>query len=191
LDLDGLGARIQMMVDALGSQVAAAEAAGVGPRQMRKYVLGEHVPGFDVVAKLARAAGFDLNWAATGEGSPHGPAPRPLNTEVLTRVAEKLALLYAAHETGAKLADAQALSAAHERAQALVAIHQMVMAEYEGVIAHLDDPLGPVDDAEVVHALKGLEKRVELRRARGDTPPFGLLLPPLAPPSKPRGKRSA
>jgi len=164
IDPEALGQRIREMAGSLGTQAAVAERLGVSERQLRQYMQGKHAPPFTTVALLAKLSGFDLNWAASGIGSPHGPSPLPLNAAVIPAI----------------------------RAQEIVAAQMVIAEEYSGVMAQLDDPNASGEDVEVQKALKGLDTRLEQRRARGETPPFGQ---PALPPAKaggasPRGKRS-
>jgi transcriptional regulator with XRE-family HTH domain len=60
--------RIREMVDAAGSQNAAADAAGVSVRQIAAYCAGESAPTFLPLAKLAGHTGFSLEWVYSGKG---------------------------------------------------------------------------------------------------------------------------
>jgi transcriptional regulator with XRE-family HTH domain len=70
--------RMTAVVEALVTRKRAAEVAGVSPDMLAKYLDGSSRPRFDVVARLAAAGRFSLDWLATGEGPMHptaGPAP--------------------------------------------------------------------------------------------------------------------
>jgi len=86
------------MVDAIGSQVAAATEAGVLARQIQRYRSGEQVPSFAVVAKLAAASGFDLNWVATGMGPQRKRGDLARIDEIARAARAKWGLYNSAHE---------------------------------------------------------------------------------------------
>lgn len=65
----GIETRLEEVCRLLGGRGKAAALAGVTPQMLRRYVLGESRPGFDVVAKLADASGVSLDWLATGKGA--------------------------------------------------------------------------------------------------------------------------
>jgi DNA-binding phage protein len=66
-----LAGRIRLMVEAVGTQTAAAEVAGISPRQLSDYIQAQGAPSFLPLMRLALHTGFDLNWVATGEGESH------------------------------------------------------------------------------------------------------------------------
>lgn len=71
----GFPARLKQAIG--GSSVSAfARECGLGESLLRSY-LGGSAPGLDKAAAIARAAGVDLWWLATGEGSA-GPARQGL-----------------------------------------------------------------------------------------------------------------
>lgn len=72
---EGLAVRIRAMVDAAGSQPAAAKLAQLSVRQIAAYVAGESAPPLLPIARLATSLGFDLNWLISGEGEPHRMTP--------------------------------------------------------------------------------------------------------------------
>lgn len=63
-----LFARINEIVDDLGSTKAAAEAIGVSVDTVARWRKGPTMPPFDKLAALCRASGFRVEWLATGEG---------------------------------------------------------------------------------------------------------------------------
>ncbi|MDN8035390.1 helix-turn-helix transcriptional regulator [Burkholderia vietnamiensis] len=65
---DGIESRIDEMCRQIGGRGAAAAVAGVSDDMLRRYIRGDSKPTFEVMAKLARAAGVSLDWVATGEG---------------------------------------------------------------------------------------------------------------------------
>lgn len=66
-----LGGRIRECVDSFPTRKAAAEAMGISPQHMRRLIHGQGgVPNAQVLARLADAGGFNLNWLVSGEGSP-------------------------------------------------------------------------------------------------------------------------
>lgn len=96
-DLLPIAARIREATKVIGTQVAAAKAAGVSPRQVRSYVSARSKPDADVLVRLADAAGFTLEWLVTGEGPKRrdeaaqleAPFSEPVREEHLA-VAERL-----------------------------------------------------------------------------------------------------
>jgi len=63
-----LGTRIKAICDRLGSRRKAAEIGGVSEDMIYKYIAGSTSPRFDVIARLAQAAGVSLQWFAYGQG---------------------------------------------------------------------------------------------------------------------------
>ncbi len=66
----GIGGRIKAAADAIGSRKRAARLAGVSDDMLYRYMREETPPRFEAVVGLAHAAGFSLEWMATG----HPPA---------------------------------------------------------------------------------------------------------------------
>lgn len=64
---DGIESRIDEACRRIGGRAAAAAVAGVSDDMLRRYVRGDSKPTFDVIAKLAHAAGVSLDWIARGE----------------------------------------------------------------------------------------------------------------------------
>mgnify|MGYP001942471148 FL=1 len=64
-----LARRIRALVEAIGTQSAAAETAGLTPRQLSRMLSAEAAPSLLPVAKLASAAGKSLDWVAYGATS--------------------------------------------------------------------------------------------------------------------------
>ncbi len=64
----GIGTRIKAAADAIRSRKYAAQAAGVSTDMLYRYFREESSPSFGVVAGLACASKFRLEWLATGEG---------------------------------------------------------------------------------------------------------------------------
>lgn len=58
--------RLRKVVDALGGQTKAALVAGVSARQIRKYLSTESGPPAVVIARLAAASGFGVEWLLAG-----------------------------------------------------------------------------------------------------------------------------
>ncbi|KAG0165745.1 hypothetical protein DFQ28_010009 [Apophysomyces sp. BC1034] len=65
--MDGIESRIDEVCRRIGGRSAAASVAGVSDDMLRRYVRGDSKPTFEVIAKLARAAGVSLDWIASGE----------------------------------------------------------------------------------------------------------------------------
>lgn len=63
-----LGSRLSSVIDAIGSQKAAASIAGVSDEQLGRWKSGKARPSFFGMQALAQAAGVSLDWLATGEG---------------------------------------------------------------------------------------------------------------------------
>lgn len=62
----GVGGRIKAAADAIGSRKRAARLAGVSDDMLYRYMREETPPRFEAVVSLAHAAGFSLDWMATG-----------------------------------------------------------------------------------------------------------------------------
>lgn len=67
--LTGIGNRINAACRDIGGRSSAAAAAGVSDDMLRRYIREESRPPFEVVVKLARAAGRTLDWMADGDGA--------------------------------------------------------------------------------------------------------------------------
>lgn len=79
----GIGTRIGVVADLIGSRKSAAKAADVSVASLQRYIGEEVQAPFEAIARLALAAGASLEWLATGEGSMQAV---PLNTqEVVTQ----------------------------------------------------------------------------------------------------------
>lgn len=61
-----LAGRIRALVESVGTQSAAAEVAGLTPRQLSRMLSAEAAPSLLPVARLADAAGESLDWVASG-----------------------------------------------------------------------------------------------------------------------------
>lgn len=140
------------MGEAIGTQVEAAAVAGVTDRQFRAYTKSQAQPTFETVARLAQAAGFDLNWAATGRGEPRGPAPRPVATELMARVVDVLTRVYGEGRI-------------RELTIPGAELGRLAAVEYDGLVQLVDPGARPDDDL-VLRALAGIESRH--RRLRED-----------------------
>jgi len=66
----GLENRFAVMVEAVGGREKAAQICGRTKMSIRRYESGENEPPFDVVARLAVAAGRSLDWVASGAAHP-------------------------------------------------------------------------------------------------------------------------
>jgi len=62
----GIGTRINEAASAIGSRAKAAQIAGISDDMLYRYMREESPPRFDVIAALAHASGYSLDWMATG-----------------------------------------------------------------------------------------------------------------------------
>lgn len=67
LKMSGLEQRVDEMCRQIGDRASAARVAGVSEDMLRRYIRGESKPSFEVIAKLAIAAGVDMNWVVSGQ----------------------------------------------------------------------------------------------------------------------------
>ncbi|WP_142849786.1 S24 family peptidase [Telmatospirillum sp. J64-1] len=65
-----VGTRLELVMAQVGSRKNAAEIAGKSEDMLTRYAQGKTDAPFSVVARLAQAAGFSLDWIATGRGAP-------------------------------------------------------------------------------------------------------------------------
>ncbi len=65
----GLPERIRTAAERLGSNRRLAELAGMPETTLYRYMSGEHVPNAEALVRVANAAGVNLQWLATGNGS--------------------------------------------------------------------------------------------------------------------------
>jgi len=63
-----IGRRLETVVEMIGSNGLAAEAAGVSVSTLQRYIRGEVSAPFVALAGIARRSGVSLDWLATGEG---------------------------------------------------------------------------------------------------------------------------
>ncbi|MET4700977.1 phage repressor protein C with HTH and peptisase S24 domain [Constrictibacter sp. MBR-5] len=70
-----VGVRFAALLDLFDSPAEAAEIAEVPADQLAAHARGRGAPSFVVVARLAAAAGVDLNWLWSGEGEMMRPEP--------------------------------------------------------------------------------------------------------------------
>jgi hypothetical protein len=61
--------RFAELLDQFPTRKAASEVAGVNPDQLARYIRGASHPPFEIVANLAGAAGYSLDWVWYGAGS--------------------------------------------------------------------------------------------------------------------------
>lgn len=62
------GERIAKAASLIGSQAAAAEAAGVSLSTLQRYMKGDVDPSLEATTRIAQASQLTLDWIATGEG---------------------------------------------------------------------------------------------------------------------------
>lgn len=63
------GERLKAVADLFDSRISAAEAAGVVPEQLAKWIKGQAKPPFEAVRRLSGAKAVSLDWLASGEGT--------------------------------------------------------------------------------------------------------------------------
>lgn len=80
---DGIESRINAVCRMIGGRADAAAVAGVSDDMLRRYIRGESKPSFDVVVKLARAAGVSVDWVADGGADSSKAGAQPAQAEVL------------------------------------------------------------------------------------------------------------
>lgn len=61
-----MGRRIAVTVRKIGSQQAAAAAAGLAVSTLQRWIRGEVNPSLDGVMRLSQSAGVDLEWLVSG-----------------------------------------------------------------------------------------------------------------------------
>lgn len=88
-----LGTRIASIADTTGGKRALAAAIGVHETQLYRYIRGENEPTAALMVLIARAAGVNLEWLATGDGPMRvgeGAVVAPLDRELLCLVIEEI-----------------------------------------------------------------------------------------------------
>lgn len=91
----GIGTRISELSKVLGNQAEASNVIGVSVPQLRRYIKGDNLPSFDVMARLCLAAGRSMEWLATGvDPEPSRPQPpsqavRPEVVSLAVQLAEE------------------------------------------------------------------------------------------------------
>lgn len=63
-----LASRLREVVEAIGTQQAAADRVGVSLAQVKRYLQGRSRPSLKVAADLASAGGFAIEYVLTGKG---------------------------------------------------------------------------------------------------------------------------
>jgi transcriptional regulator with XRE-family HTH domain len=71
-----LGARIAEVVSQFPTKAAAAEAAGVTPEQLNRWISGQVKVPVDGLWRLAKAREIDFSWLCTGPSKVVGMHPR-------------------------------------------------------------------------------------------------------------------
>lgn len=97
-------ARLRELVDHFPTQAEAAKVAGVSVGQIKAYIAGRSAPSFLPIARLARAAGRDLNTVLPG-GSPRAPVPAALDPRLFGRLLDALSTTY--QELGVRIGPAE------------------------------------------------------------------------------------
>lgn len=70
-----IGTRIEQVAGMVGGKRALSNAIGVTEAQIYRYINGKNLPSVNVIVDMARAAGVNLLWLATGEGQMKGSEP--------------------------------------------------------------------------------------------------------------------
>jgi len=113
----GMRARISFALEALGTRKNAANLLGVSADSLARYIRGENMPPFDVMARLGAAADVSLDWLATGKGShPQAPLKQSrLNPKHMTRAIQAVESALTAHKATLQAASkAEAISLIYE-----------------------------------------------------------------------------
>lgn len=160
----GIGARIESLASEWGTLTEFAAELGVSDRTLGNYIRGDREPSFDVLVKIRRVTGVDINWLLTGEegggrvpasgqvlGAEDGSRPRGapahrLDPVILSRVSR---LVAAAHKSAAIRLPPEALV-------------REVGALYNEMLERVDDP---TDAAELMALLPWAEARLKKRLA--------------------------
>lgn len=90
---DSLAKRIRHCADLVGSGDALAQKAAIPRRTLETYLSGEAEPKASRLVSIARAAGINLEWLATGDGPMRvgeGAVVAPLDRELLCLVIEEI-----------------------------------------------------------------------------------------------------
>lgn len=66
---DGIGTRIAEVAAHFESRKKAADAAGVSPSTLMRWISGESVPVFQQLGQFVSAAGYSLDWVFSGRGA--------------------------------------------------------------------------------------------------------------------------
>lgn len=141
-------ARLRQLIDALGSIAQAATIAGITPEQLSKWRDGKARASFLGLAALARAAGYSLDWLATGAArAPVVPgATAAIDGDLLGRVIEAIVKLH--KDEGLPLAPMD--------------LGRLAGARYGEIVSATDDPGERVTMVKLVIA----QMRAQMRAAR-------------------------
>lgn len=60
--------RLRILVNKVGSGEKLAKLAGTSGRSIGKYLSGDSLPGLEALVSIASAAGYSVEWLATGNG---------------------------------------------------------------------------------------------------------------------------
>ncbi|WP_454915853.1 hypothetical protein [Xanthobacter sediminis] len=141
-------ARLREVIDGLGSIARAASIAGITPEQLSKWRDGKARASFLGLAALAQAAGYSLDWLATGESAAPRSSPvaaGAIDEELLGRVTEAIVRLH--KEEGTALAP--------------IDLGRLAGRRYAEIVSATDDPGERVTMIKLVIA----QLRAELRAA--------------------------
>ncbi|HHG5290407.1 TPA: helix-turn-helix domain-containing protein, partial [Pseudomonas aeruginosa] len=72
---EGLAARIRTCAALVGSGDELARLTAIPRRTLEYYLTGDSEPKLARCVDIAKAAGVDIGWLATGEGEMHSAAP--------------------------------------------------------------------------------------------------------------------
>lgn len=144
-------ARLRKIIDTLGSIARASSIAGITPEQLSKWRDGKARASFMGLAALAQAAGYSLDWLATGEPSSSIPTPvaTAIDDELLGRMTEAIVRLH--KEEGVPLAPMD--------------LGRLAGRRYVEIVSATDDP----DERLTMIKLVIAQLRAELRTARAPT----------------------
>lgn len=149
---DPLGQRIAEACDLLGERQQAAAVVGVTPKHLRRVIQGESIPGVDILARLADATGYSIDWIMTGRGPrKRGGAQSGTDPELLGRLVDALRQAYA--DEGVALPD--------------VELGRMAAVEHDAIVTATPDPDERIVMVKLVVSRHAQALRTERADSRG------------------------
>jgi SAM-dependent methyltransferase/transcriptional regulator with XRE-family HTH domain len=100
VETPGLGERLELCADKLGSKKALGDAAGISQAQLFRYIRGESEIPAAKALHVARVAKVDPTWLLSGDGKPEGfvvprrPEFRPELLRQLSQVLDEVLIEY-------------------------------------------------------------------------------------------------